>query len=59
MWPRLVGSARLRWSGAVALDAGLLSEIVKDLRTYTPWPASEDAGTPAGTSSHPDDGTSP
>jgi hypothetical protein len=38
MWPSLVGSARLRWSGAVDLDAALLAGVFKGLRRHDPWP---------------------
>jgi hypothetical protein len=38
LWPQLVNSARLRWSGHVELDAALLDRIFGDLRRHDPWP---------------------
>jgi hypothetical protein len=40
MWPALVTSARLRWSGAVDLDDGMLAAVARQLRRHAPWPAS-------------------
>ena len=36
-WPALVRSARLRWSGDVDLDAGLLAQVFQGLRRHEPW----------------------
>jgi len=47
MWPTLVNSARLRWSGGVDLDAGLLAQISKDMRRDVPWPGVMGAVPPA------------
>jgi hypothetical protein len=38
MWPRLVGTADLRWSGRVTLDPALLAQVFADLRRHDPWP---------------------
>lgn len=48
MWPALASSARLRWSGAVDLDAAMLATIARDLHRHSPWavsPAPREAGT--------------
>ncbi len=37
LWPALVRSARLRWSGDVDLDAGLLAQVFQGLRRHEPW----------------------
>lgn len=47
LWPQLVVTARLRWSGAVDLDEGLLARISQDLRGHVPWPGVKEAGSPA------------
>jgi len=39
MWPELVTSARLRWTGEVELDGGLLAEMSRHLQRHEPWPA--------------------
>jgi hypothetical protein len=39
MWPSLVTSARLRWSGAVDLDAGMLATVARQLARHDPWVA--------------------
>jgi len=46
IWPTLVNSARLRWSGAVDLHAGPLAQISKDLRRHVPWPGVKGAVPP-------------
>jgi len=37
VWPRLIASARLRWSGAISLDAAPLRDTLRELRAYRPW----------------------
>jgi hypothetical protein len=39
VWPQLVASARLGWSGAVTLDKAPLRDALQELRHYRPWPA--------------------
>jgi hypothetical protein len=38
MWPSLVRTARLRWSGDVDLDVGALAGVFTGLRRHDPWP---------------------
>lgn len=40
LWPALVQTARLRWSGEVDLDEALLAQVFADMRRYEPWPKS-------------------
>ena len=40
MWPQLVGSATVDWSGHVHLDEHLLSMVFDDLKSFRPWAAS-------------------
>ena len=39
LWPRLVGSATVGWSGHVHLDKQLLSVVFDDLKSFRPWTA--------------------
>jgi hypothetical protein len=37
MWPQLVSSVKLRWSGSVEMDRRALDDLRKHLRTHQPW----------------------
>ena len=43
LWPTLVSSARLHWSGTVTLSPVLLSRMLEGLMRHEPWPASHEA----------------
>lgn len=43
LWPRLVATSRVRWSGAVSLDSQLLASVFGQLQAYRPAPASRTA----------------
>jgi hypothetical protein len=38
IWPLLMKTARLQWSGDVELDAGLLAQVFAGLQRHRPWP---------------------
>jgi hypothetical protein len=37
LWPVLLNTAKVRWSGVVELDADLLQQVRSGLRSYTPY----------------------
>ena len=47
VWPALVNSARLRWSGQVELHERLLAQAYSDLRRHLPWPSVKRTDPPA------------
>ena len=57
IWPTLVSTARLHWSGTVSLDPLKLATILKGLMRHEPWPASRegDSTVDGSSAARPDD----